>query len=304
MTQPEKYSFIRYLEAKRTVDDRALNQGVWNHLVSVLEPLPRERPLQVLEVGAGVGNMLERMVEWGLYRDLDYTAIDSDTSLLARAAERLLIWARCRHWRAEKREQGRLLLAGSEQRIGAELLAVDIFDMAGQGNRAWDLVLAHAFLDLVNLETALPLFFSLLRPGGLFYFTLVFDGATVLRPVLDAAFDARVEECYHQSMDERLVHNQPAGRSQTGRMLLEALSICGASILAAGSSDWVVYPPYPGDEAYFLHHILHLMENALRGCPDLETHLLEQWLETRHRQVEEGRLIYIAHQIDVLGRTQ
>jgi hypothetical protein len=40
----------------------------------------------------------------------------------------------------------------------------------------------------------------------------------------------------------------------------------------------------------------------LTGCPDLETHLLEQWLETRHRQVEEGRLIYIAHQMDVLGR--
>lgn len=302
MTQPEKYSFIRYLEAKRTVDDRALNQGVWNHLVSVLEPLPRERPLRLLEVGAGIGTMLERMVEWGICRDLDYTAIDSDPSLLARAAERLLIWAGCRRWRAEKREQGRLLLAGSGQRIGAELLAVDIFDMAGQGNRAWDLVLAHAFLDLVNLETALPLFFSLLRPGGLFYFTLVFDGATVLRPVLDAAFDARVEECYHRSMDERLVHNQSARCSQTGRMLLEALSTCGASILAAGSSDWVIYPPYSGDEAYFLHHILRFMEDTLTGCPDLETHLLEQWLETRHRQVEEGRLIYIAHQMDVLGR--
>jgi hypothetical protein len=76
----------------------------------------------------------------------------------------------------------------------------------------------------------------------------------------------------------------------------------GLPILAVGSSDWVVYPPYPGDEAYFLHHILYLMEQGLRAWPDLGGRALDKWFVTRHRQVAEGRMVYIAHQLDVLGR--
>ncbi len=103
-------------------------------------------------------------------------------------------------------------------------------------------------------------------------------------------------------MNERSIHGQPGGSSQTGRMLLEILATRDLSIFVAGSSDWVVYPPYPGDEAYFLHHLLHLIEETLREAPNFEPHRLEEWLAVRHRQVEEGRLIYIAHQLDVLGR--
>jgi hypothetical protein len=31
--QPERYCLIRYLEAKRTVDDRALSQRAWQRLL-------------------------------------------------------------------------------------------------------------------------------------------------------------------------------------------------------------------------------------------------------------------------------
>jgi hypothetical protein len=183
-----------------------------------------------------------------------------------------------------------------------EFLGENIFDIASRENRAWDLVLAHSFLDLVNPESMLAILSPLLRVDGLFYFTLVFDGATIFRPIIDPAFDAIVEASYHKSMDERSASDKPTRHSQTGRMLLEALSVRGVSILDAGSSDWVVFPPYKGDEAYFLHHILHFMEETLGSCRDLDPHRLKRWLEARHRQVEDGRLIYIAHQLDVLGR--
>lgn len=169
--------------------------------------------------------------------------------------------------------------------------------------------MAHSFLDLVNLDSALNLLSSLPGPDCLFSFTLVFDGATILRPPISSSLDAGVETCYHRSMDERVVNGLPPGNSQTGRLLLEtltlpgqALTLRGVSILEAGGSDWVVYPPYRGDEAYFLHHILHFMEGPPRDSLDLEPRLLDEWLETRHRQVEEGKLIYIAHQLDVVGR--
>jgi SAM-dependent methyltransferase len=299
---PEEYSFIRYLEAKRTVDDRALNRGIWRHLLGDLEVLQLKKSLQVLEVGTGLGTMLERMVEWGLSRDLKYTALDWDPSLVSRATERLSHWARYRGCRIDQREETCFFFEGSEQRIDLELICTDFLDFAKQGTHTYDLLVTHAFLDLVHLETALPAMFSCLRPGGLFYFTLVFDGASIFRPPVDPEFDALVESCYHVSMDERGAGAGLAGHSQTGRMLLETLLERQIPILAAGSSDWVVYPPYPEDEAYFLHHILHFMEDALKGCPDLDPRRLEQWLETRHRQVEADRLTYIAHQLDVLGQ--
>lgn len=301
-TQPKEYSSIRYLEAKRTVDDRALNQQVWHRLIDELGILPGEGPLQVLEAGAGVGTMVERLVEWGVCIDFDYTAVDSAPFLLDHAYRRLIGWAEARGRLAERLGQGRLIVDGDGQRIILQLRAEDIFDIAQREGGNWDLIGAHAFLDLVDLDMAIPCLFSLLRPGGLFYFTLVFDGVTIFRPPIDPLFDSCVEACYHQSMKRRTDHGEPGERSQTGRMLLEALTFQRVPVLAAGSSDWLVYPPYVRDEGYFLHHIVHLMEESLNGCPDLEPHRLDRWLATRHRHVEEGRLIYVAHQLDVLGR--
>jgi len=74
----------------------------------------------------------------------------------------------------------------------------------------------------------------------------------------------------------------------------------------AGSSDWVVFPGpdgYPGDEAYFLHCIIDTISRALDGHPELERSRFRAWLNQRRRQIESGELIYIAHQLDVMGYT-
>lgn len=75
-------------------------------------------------------------------------------------------------------------------------------------------------------------------------------------------------------------------------------------ILSAGSSDWVIYPGptgYSPDEAYFLHFILDTIRGALTGKPDLDQRLFGDWIAERHRQIEKGDLIYIAHQLDLLA---
>ena len=72
------YSFTRYLAAKKTIDDRSLNRVVWDVLARQLHRRPT--PLHVLEVGAGTGVMLERMLEWGLLTQVDYTGITVNLS--------------------------------------------------------------------------------------------------------------------------------------------------------------------------------------------------------------------------------
>ena len=48
---------MRYLAAKRSVDNRALNWQVWQRLVAALPRATTEQPLHILEVGAGIGSM-------------------------------------------------------------------------------------------------------------------------------------------------------------------------------------------------------------------------------------------------------
>ena len=59
---PITYSLMRYLAAKKSVDDRALNGQVWQHLVAALPRATPQLPLRILEVGAGIGSMVERLL--------------------------------------------------------------------------------------------------------------------------------------------------------------------------------------------------------------------------------------------------
>jgi len=276
-------SFARYLAAKKSVDDRALNAAVWHSMAQAVTALGSAH---VLEVGAGIGTMVERWRERGLWPPVSYTAVDADPENVAAAQDRL----------APLIEQAPLTVT-----------AVDIFDFIAQnqGRQTWDVLLANAFLDLVDVPTALPALFSLLRPGGLFYFTLNFDGATILQPTIDPALDAHIEALYHRTMDQRIVNGRAPGDSQTGRHLFTELCRAGGEILAAGSSDWVVFARpegYPDDEAYFLHFIIHTIHEALHGRPELDQDDFLAWIAQRHAQIESGDLVYIAHQLDFLGR--
>jgi SAM-dependent methyltransferase len=310
VTRPAAYSFTRYLAAKKALDDRSLNRRVWDRLRQAVQERPEPAPLRVLELGCGIGTMIERLLEWGLLDQVVYTAIDAEAANLAAARERLRGLAAplnaAAPGAAGPPESGPLLIQRETQKVLVELETIDLCHFAARerGRASWDLLIAHAFLDLLDLPAALPPMFSLLRPGGLFYFTLNFDGATILEPVIDPHLDRQIETLYHGTMDQRRLVGLPAGHSRTGRRLFGHLKAAGVRVLAAGSSDWVVFPGeegYPDDEAYFLHFIIETMRRALEAHPQLDPERLRHWIEARHRQIEAGQLIYIAHQLDFFG---
>jgi SAM-dependent methyltransferase len=302
---PMNYSFLRYLSAKKTVDDRALNRYVWETLARQLPP--SSTPLHILEIGAGTGAMLARMLDWRLLSQTDYTAIDAQPENIAEALASLPDWAESHHYRVDRVGPTALSLAKGSQQTTACFEAIDLFDFIKKegSQRRWDLLAAHAFLDLIDLSASLPQILNLLRLGGLFYFTINFDGLTLLEPAIDPVFDELILELYHRSMDERLIAGKPSGDSRAGRHLFNHLRAAGAEILAAGASDWVVFPHqgvYPADEAYFLHHVIHFFEDALHGRPELDPQRFKTWLTERHAQINHGELTYIAHQLDFVGR--
>jgi SAM-dependent methyltransferase len=309
MESPNPYSFTRYLSAKKTVDDRALNKTVLRSLMDSISVLPQHEPIRILEIGAGIGTMVERAVEWGMVRRAEYRALDAEPENINEAMTRLPAWARNSGSFVEVDEPGRILLKKDNLDVSVYLERADVFEFMARGadRGKWDLLIANAFLDLVDVPATLPDLFGLLKPGGLFYFTVTFDGGTILQPELDSVLDAQVEALYHETMDRRIIRGKPSGDSRTGRHFFHHARAAGANIMAAGSSDWVVFAGqegYPADEAFFLHFIVDTMAGALKDHPDLDRKSFERWIQQRHRQVDQGALVYIAHQMDFLGATR
>ena len=303
---PLDYSFPRYLAAKKSVDDRALNQGVWEAFGKILASQAADAPLKILEIGAGIGVMLERMLEAGLLHHVQYLALDAEVDHTSHGRQRLRRWAQERGCLVSESED-EMVLRAAGQTVTIRFETADVFEFCRRqgASRSWDVLVAHAFLDLVDLSTALPKIFSLLKEGGFFYFTINFDGLTALEPVIFPDLDARLLELYHHSMDARRIEGRHAGDSRAGRHLFTALPQAGGHILAAGASDWVIFPRqgvYPVEEAYFLHFIVHFFEESLRGHPALDPQCFSAWIAERHAQIERGELVYIAHQIDFLGQ--
>jgi SAM-dependent methyltransferase len=295
--------FPRYLGAKKTVDDRALNRVVWERLKGVLSALELDRPLRILELGCGIGTMAERLLEWGLAESVEYLGIDSLAENIQVAQKRFPAWAVQKGYQASNSEEGHVLKRGSVK-WRVEFQVADFWSFQPLEG-SFDLLIANAFLDLLDVSEALPRVASLLSSQGLFYFTINFDGVTVFEPVFEDDLDTKIMDLYHGTMDTRLVDGKASGDSRTGRHLFAKLRSAGAQILEVGSSDWVVYPTsqgYSDDEAYFLHCILAFIEDSLKDHPDLEREILLNWLAERRAQIDRVELTYIAHQLDFLGK--
>jgi len=307
MSVSSEEGFIRYLTAKKAVDDRALNGHVLKRLEAALRgfgPGP-----EVLEVGAGTGTMLERLACWGLLDNARYEGIDVSPGLIAEAYRRIPLWARDGGFAVAVGPPSEIRLERGGSSIRARFEAADLQEFIDRerGRRRWDLLVAHAFLDLFDLSRVLPGLIALTRPGGLLSLTMNFDGVTILEPLVDPTLDREILALYHESMDRRVVGGLFSGDSRTGRHLLTRLRDMGVEILAAGSSDWIVHPQgkgYPGDEAFFLHYLIDLFAASLTGHPALDPDRFARWIGLRHGQIERAEMVFIAHQIDLLGRVE
>ena len=306
MPEPESYSYQRYLVAKQTVDARALNLRVWQRFVTKLAET--DSPLQVLEIGAGIGATAQRVLEAVPTRfdQLEYTLLDVNSANLAVSRKRLRDWLeQHEHW--SLKEEGEEVTATKEGGVVVTLRFVegDLFEYAAtRSQQSYDALISQAVFDLLPVPATLDSLRPLLVDGGLWYLPIHFDGVTAFEPPIQSDLDDRIERLYHQSMRRDDAEEGGIAGAQTGRRLLSALPATGASLLEAGSSDWIVHPnenEYPSDEAYFLHHILHFVESELSGHPKLDANAFDSWLQRRREQIESGTLIYIAHQLDILA---
>ncbi|MFQ5923627.1 MAG: class I SAM-dependent methyltransferase [Anaerolineales bacterium] len=294
--------FAHYLAVKKSIDDRALNARIWQSFAGLVSEL--DQPL-IFEPGCGIGTMLERLIENEVIASAEYVGMDLNADNIDLARGRIAEWAVQRGYSVRATGPA-VLIEGSGVAVEAKFLHGDALNERDTGS-ATDVLLAHAFLDLVDIPAALDRLMPGLRPDGIFYFTLVFDGLTIIEPEDDPELDAEIMRLYHESMDKRIVSGQPSGDRRSGRHLFRHLQEIGAELLESGSSDWVVFPrkrAYSDAEFEFLEHILLTIEQALSGSAQLDPQTLARWISQRSEQLRQGKLTYIAHQMDFLGRAR
>ena len=200
---PDGYSTQRYLAAKRTVDDRALNARVFEETVAFLSDC--DPPAEVVEVAAGIGTMLERLLERdALPGEVEYTMLDIDPANIAAAEQRLTDCARSLGYVVESRDgqpEGSfrdpapsfgVTLSRSDRRVQVRAGTADAFPFAAGTDRTWDLLIAAAFLDIVPGSNRLETLFEMV-PGGGYYTPITFDGASRFVPGVDRLFDRRLD---------------------------------------------------------------------------------------------------------------
>lgn len=306
--------FVEYLTAKRTVDDRALDRRTWRRFVDTLTdaagaPSPADdglggspdRPVRIVEVGAGVGSMLARLAAWEtLPATVSYRGVDLESEAIAAAHDRVPGWLSDAGYAVDVDEDGRIVATDPDGPTRIEA-TFEVADAATVDDEA-DAVVAAAVLDVVDLDRMLPALRGCLRDGGVLYAPCTFDGGTGVSPAHPD--DDRIERLYHRHMDE--VRDLP-GSSRAGRDLLERLPAHGYAAESVGGCDWVVRPhdgSYPHAEGAFLDHLLSTIDGALAdySADVLDPDRRESWIAARRDQRARGELTLVAHHLDVLAR--
>lgn len=294
--------FAVYLEAKYPLDSRSLNQDTLETLKATIHPMKQVR---CLDLGTGTGAMLKRVIEMDLMASFDITGLDIDPSLLAIAAKKLTECLHKNGFRTEKSETG-ICAHRNQQTIRIHFECASILNW--KHNAAYprfDLVTAHAFMDILPLKPVIDKVRTFLKPSGLFYSTLNYDGNTTLFPdYSNRNFEEKILKHYDRSMECRRINGQSTGGAYSGRRLINLLSAMEFTINSYGSSDWNITPlngQYRDDDATCLESLLTMIYGEAYKSDNFEPDSLSNWYTNRLQTISADTLGMIVHQLDILA---
>jgi len=295
--------FSDFLDAKFALDERSLNADVRQTLLSALEA---RVSLSCLDAGMGTGATLRRLLSSGISASLQITGVDTQPDLLALAQSNFEQLLRQRNFQVRLADRHIFGISG-DRTVEATFVCSPLQAFSPAVGQAYDLIAAHALMDIVPVAPTVGHFKRWLIPGGLLYATLNYDGGTTLLPAYeDEHFEDRLLREYDASMEKRLVDGATTGASRSGRRLHAALIEAGFDIIACGSSDWNLTPQrgaYRDQDAICLRALLEMIHGEGQQCADIDAEALSAWHETRRIQIATGTLGLIVHQFDILAES-
>lgn len=290
-----------YLDIKFALDERSLNPAVKSAFFGAL----RDRAaLACLDIGAGSGATLWRLLNADLKAPLEVTAVDREPALLELAQRRAVTLLGARGYKVTA-TPGAIKAKRGRRQIAVEFIMADLEHFEHDRLGHYDAVIAHAVMDLLPPQAMAGRISGWLKPHGMFYATLNYDGGTSLWPIhRDQALEERIFCAYDAAMERRRIWDQSSGGPRTGRRLHAALLETGLDVLAYGSSDWNLAPlnrRYRDREALCLIGLLDLIRDEATKSGQFVQDELDAWHQGRLRDVRDARLGLVVHQLDFLA---
>lgn len=294
----ETFDYPEYLAIKQAIDDRSLNQSVWQAMAAWLKPLAVNPEFRILEIGAGTGAMILRLLDANLLGHCQYYAVELEPAFARVAENELSVWARAHGFTMDVADPSRWVLKNAGKGVEVQWLTAEILELAEAFAPGYfDLLIGHAVIDLLPVPACMPGLLKLVKPGGGYYFSVNFAGVTSFSPPHPR--DHEISAAYHCDMDRRFPGLEWRA-SQTGQLLGRWLQGQGHLVLSEGSSDWQISAESTPSAAAnrFIGNILDTMAKALSGRDGLE-----DWLTLRRQQADSGNLLFLAANRDYFGRT-
>jgi SAM-dependent methyltransferase len=297
-------SFRDYLDIKAALDERSLNASVRS---AFLHALKNREGLACLDLGVGTGASLWRLLNAGLAADLTITAVDREPELLEIAFRRAVILLGARDYPLTLPSDACIRAQRGGRQIAIDFVTADLKDfMRTEESGLYDAVVAHHVMDLLPPSAMAERIGAWLRPRGVFYATLNYDGGTSLFPAYrDEALEGRILAAYDASMENRRVWGLASGGARSGQRLYAALLESGFEPLAYGSSDWNLTPcrrVYRDRDDICLVKLLKMIHDEAANSGEFEDRALRSWHQNRELDIACRRLGLIVHQIDLLAQ--
>jgi len=288
----ESFDYVDYLDLKRSVDDNSLNKEVWNAMAEWLITQQQNRvSLRILEIGAGIGTMIERLLDHNLLCSCEYTAVELEAGFRDVAMQRLRHWAHDHACEFQQVNSSTWLLSGKLCKITVHWIQGDALQIATHAlPDSFDMIIGHAVIDLLPVPACMPALLACLSRNGACYFSLNYAGETLFLPAISG--DSQIFQSYNKDMDKRFpdLDWQP---SQTGNLLGPWLEKHGHRVIAEGASNWELQAAPGLGTNLFIANILDTIETALATLP-----VLTEWLTIRRQQLQDAQLTFRASNRD------
>jgi len=296
--------FQRYLDAKYYLDLRSLHTPTFDRLFPYMEKL--EYPPKIIELGGGIGAMFTYLMEKDGKTEYIYTLIDAAKENIAFIPKNVKQRTEAMGFQFKVSGNQKYQVSKKESIYHLHTICINTEDYIYSylEDPVFDIVVASSYLDIVPVPETLLLLDKITKKHACLYLPFNYDGLTFLHPIIDRHLDDQIISLYNLSMDRRQIGGSQTGGSLTGRKLLDWLPEAGYDIVSAGSSDWFLTPHherYDGDESYFLKCILQFITDSVTPLWKDKPEILVKWLILRHQQLDEGRLSYLAHQMDYMA---
>ena len=269
-------TFSRWLAIREPLDAVARSAGLAR---AVAETLPTDRPLHVLDLGAGTGSNA-RYLMTRLPPRQRWVLADRDADLLSEVPERIGRWAASVGFGTQRSDEG--VSIGGEQidsyvqtRL-KDLATLDPELFAGQ-----DLVTGSALLDLVSSRWLRDLASMCAGSRAVVLFALTYNGAAHCTP--EEPVDQRVLELVNRHQRHDKGFGAAAGPEAAERAA-RAFEAVGYRVRRA-ASDWTLGPDRREMQTLLFGG---WQEAAAAMAPD-EASITGDWLARRLAHVAAGR---------------